>query len=452
MSSRKQRIEELEYAIRTTFRKEQQAQTKVDYYRYLIWRWALMLYWKLLKDDITVRAESLAFLMTFSLLPLLAGVFFILSIFSKFGFVDEVINSAIARVLSTLPPEHREMFQEYIFKFRDTYLETLFEKSGSLGVFALLFLVWVGLKSFNNMERTLNFIWFAERTRPFMERVRNFIVVALGAPFVIVASLSVPIILSKVPFTREFLKTVPIFNTFINFIVPFALSVGIFCALYRFLPVRKVQWKSALTGAAFAAVLLYIANFILNIYFQFGTHTVYGKAAIIPLIGLWIYSVWVIVILGAEVSYLIQNQQYLSKAGRRVPSIFEGESMLAILVEMLGAYRQGSGPLSFQTLFNHTSLEADALRKILKYLENRTLILQCVSDKESFDTVYTLARDISDITIKDILNDFMIEGRPTLEHSPIEKAFAESLQSWLRSFGTATIKDFVKGPSAPLKT
>ena len=45
--------------------------------------------------------------------------FFIVSIFTKFGMVQETVNQVTERVLSTFPDEHRAMFTEYVVKFRD---------------------------------------------------------------------------------------------------------------------------------------------------------------------------------------------------------------------------------------------------------------------------------------------------------------------------------------------
>jgi membrane protein len=444
MSERNQRISKLEHQIRHAQRRQAAAVTRGERAKWFLARWFLMLNWKILKDDVTVRAESLAFLMTFSLLPIIAGLFFIVSIFTKFGMVQETVNQVTERILSAFPDEHRVLFTEYVVKFRDGYLDSLSSKSGSLGIFALLFLFWVGLRAFNNMDRTLNFIWFSERQRPFLEKVRNFVFVAVAAPFVTIGSLSVPLILAKTPVTRDIMLQVPFLKTLLNLVIPSLLTWGVFTMLYKYLPVRRVKLSAALWGGLFTTVMVYAANAILQIYFKHGTQSLYGKAAIVPLMGLWIYWVWIIVILGAEVSYLIQNQQYLSKVGRRTPSFFEGECLLAVLLYLQEAYNKGENPVHFETLFNHTLLESDALRRIIRFLERRNIVIQVASNADSVDTEYSLAREMKDMSLRELLNDFLFQDRPRVAASAVDPYFNKSLEKWLDGFENKTIADFTK--------
>ena len=133
------------------------------------WRWMLLLYHEYIADDVRIRAESLAFLMIFSFLPLVAGLFFLFSLFAQFGMVQDAIGDFIQRALVTIPEQHRAWLEHYVLQFKDAYLQNLAQKSGSIGIFALFILIWVGLQTFNNVDRTLNRIWGAERERPFLE-------------------------------------------------------------------------------------------------------------------------------------------------------------------------------------------------------------------------------------------------------------------------------------------
>jgi len=433
------RIEDLGAGIEALHAREHRESQPLCRRVLFIRRWALMLYREYLRDNVKIRAESLAFLMACSLLPLVAGAFFVFTIFTQFAMVQEALQRFVNGLLETIPVEHRETVQDFILRFKDAYLGAISGKSGRLGVFALLFLVWVGLQTFNNIERTINEIWSADRMRPFMERVRNFVVVSVGAPFVLIASLSIPLVLRKTPGTGHLLEAVPLFSTLLNQVIPLLLILATFTLLYRYVPVTKVRWHAALKGGVFSAVLLQLSNVGMNFYFRVGTQTAYGKAAVVPLIAFWVYIVWIIVIMGAEVSYLAQNEKYLLRAERQPPTLSEAEGLLAILVFLYGAWKGGKNPVSFEILFQHTQLPAKALQRLLSHLLREGLILEALAPADSLDSSYLLAQDIGNLKIRDVLGRFIVEGRARIEESPVQKRYEESLHHWLDFFGDRTM-------------
>lgn len=399
-----------------------------------------MIYREYLRDDIKVRAESLAYLMIFSILPIIAGLFFVFTIFTQFGMVQEAISGLVDRLMQNIPPEHRVFVQEYTLKFKDAYLSSIAGKSGKMGIFALGVLFWVGLQTFNNIDRALNHIWAAERDRPFFEQIRNFIVLTVAGPVVIISSLSVPLILKQVAGTQALFDAIPILWRFLNFLVTSGLIVGTFAFLYRYVPVTHVRWRSAIAGAVFAAVLLQIANALLNVYFRIGTNTAYGKAAIVPLLGFWIYVMWMIVLLGAELSYLYQSESYYVAQRAHSPSWLELEALLAVSAELVAAHHEGRNPVSFAQLHTKARLEVPALRAILNFLEARDIALRVVSkgNTES-DDAYALAREVGNERVADLLADYAMKSRPEISASPWRQEFDASLKAWLASFGDARL-------------
>ena len=139
MSLRDQQILRLKNSVVTLVEKEQ-ASTGIQRIFYKALRWLMMLYVEFIKDDVKVRSESLAFLMIFSLLPLIAGCFFIFTILTQFGLVQEAIGDFVTRILETFPEDQRSLILEYTLKFKDAYLASIAGKSGTLGIFSLAIL------------------------------------------------------------------------------------------------------------------------------------------------------------------------------------------------------------------------------------------------------------------------------------------------------------------------
>lgn len=430
MSARGALLQSLGDKTRALYREEQKAQEPLKKYYCFFGRWSLMIYRKFLEDDVKIRAESLAFLMLFSLLPLITGLFYILTLFTQFGMVQEAIASSVDRVLSSLPPDHRTLLLEYILKFKDAYLQSISGKSSTLGVFALLVLVYVGLQTFNNVDKTLNFIWSSESQRPFLETARNFIVTSIVGPFVLVASLSVPIILRKLPQTREFLAAHTGLYSLFNQVVPFVLIIFLFLALYKLGPVRKVRWHSAATGAFVAAIFLQLSNLLIAMFFKYGTNSAYGKAAAIPIIGFWIYLVWVIVILGAEISYLLQNQKFYINEGSYHPSLFEAECLLLILNFFEKARVENKNPVTYEQLFSFTRLDPSRLSRVLGFLVNQSLIAQTVNLKDSSLSEYVINRSLDKVKAGELVKKYLLGNRPQAEKNALSDLFSKSLEHW----------------------
>lgn len=432
MSAVSRRLEDLGQKIRALHEQEEKAQGKRKWGLRAV-RWGLMLYHQFISDDVRIRAESLTFLITFSILPLIAGAFFVFSIFSKFGMVQQALMNGLSGFLDTIPDEHRGFVQDYVLRFKDAYLAAIDKKSGTLGIFALFFLIWVGMKFYANIERTLNHIWSADRERNVLEQLRDFLVVSVAAPIVITAGLSLPLVLHNLPGTRYVLQQLPILSTLLSDIIPALLIFLTFAALYRYVPVRRVQWRSALVGAVFSTIFLQLTNAGMRVYFRYGTNSAYGKAAVIPLVGFWIYLSWIVVILGVEVSYLMQNEREILAASPHDPTLREGEALLMILSELGRAFREGRNPIAYDELQTLTGLRSSRLRLLIKYGLKKRLILECSPDGVHLDGHYVLAQDLPTIPLAPLLADFY-GAHASIDAGPLGQQWMESIRRWTGSF------------------
>jgi membrane protein len=407
-------------------------------------RWLAMLHHEFLNDDVRIRAESMSFLMLFSLLPLIAGLFFLFSVFTQFGLVQDALQDGVTRFLMTIPEGHRDFVQQYVLRFKDAYLSSLQQKSGSIGIFALFILIWVGLQLFRNVDKVLNDIWSSDRTRPFFEQVRNFLVISVAAPLVLIATLSVPLILKRTPAGVYLFETIPVLAWMMNTFLTPVLLFGTFALMYRFVPVRKVRWRSALWGAVFSTVALILANLAVEVYFRIGTQSAYGKAAAVPILGFWMYLVWIIVILGAEVSYLVQNGRDLLVSPFWDPTLREAEGMLAILVELHKAHKEGTNPVEFERLMSITCLHSDRVHGLLDYLERTNLVLECAVADDSSKGAYALARDLGEVRVGQLLGAFF---QASLAESSVARFWNEAVGKWTDSFGDLGIAELAADPA-----
>ncbi len=406
-------------------------------------KWFWMLAHEYVRDGVNIRAQSLSFLMIFSLLPMIAGSFFIFTFLSQFGLVQASVQALVESQLNKFPYEHREIFIGYLQEFRDMYLANLMRTSSTIGIFSLVFLLWVGLKAFNNIEETLNFIWSSDSARPVLEKIRNFIVVIVIGPIILVGGSSLPFILEGFPPTRGILELFPFSSLFLGYVLPLAMLFGMFSLLYRYVPVRRVWWRSAFIGALFATIGISITQNLMRMYFLWGTDTVYGLAAAVPLVGFWIYAVWIVVILGGEVSFLFQNQKDIFVNAARDPALREGKGMLVVLAKLYRAFKNGEGPVHLAELRDQSEMNSVDLRYILDGLMRRNIITECIVDNVRIGQAYALARDITDLEIGALLQDYFSDN-VKVTFPAVENAWNKSLDHWASFFDKMQISDLIK--------
>ena len=86
--------------------------------------------------------------------------------------------------------------------------------------------------------------------------------------------------------------------------IQFVVLAGGMAALYHYVPNTPVKWRHAWTGGLFVAVCIELAKKVLAVYLgKVPTYSVvYGAFATLPILLVWIYVAWVIVLLGAVVT------------------------------------------------------------------------------------------------------------------------------------------------------
>jgi membrane protein len=133
---------------------------------------------------------------------------------------------------------------------------------------------------------------------------------------------------------------------FLNTLQFVLLAVGM-ASLFHYVPNTHVQWRHALAGGFFVAVAFELAKRGLGWYLaSVPTYrTMYGAFATLPILLIWIYLAWVIVLLGAVIAAYAPSLQM--RVVRR-PSVPGYRFLLAVgmLQELAVARRRSTHGLS----------------------------------------------------------------------------------------------------------
>jgi membrane protein len=227
-----------------------------------------------------------------ALVPFFTVVLAVFTAFPMFGKLQAALQGWL--VQSVIPDAIARQVLGYLTQFSSKA-----SRLGSVGVAALFF---IALSLVLTIDRTLNGIWRVRRQRPLGQRVLIYWAVMTLAPLLLGASLSLTSYVISA--SRGLVEGVPGALQFLFELIEFALLAAGLTGLYRYVPNTPVQRRHALAGGLFAAVGIEVARRILAFYLgKVPTYSlIYGAFATVPILLLWIYIAWLIVLWGAVVA------------------------------------------------------------------------------------------------------------------------------------------------------
>ena len=224
--------------------------------------------------------------------------------------------------------------------------------------------------------------------------------------------------------------------------------------LYIFIPNTRVRFKSALFGGILAGTTWQLAQWG-YIHFQVGVakyNAIYGTLALLPIFMVWIYTSWLIVLLGVEVVFAHQNIRTFRREIRN-PSFSHSQKellCLAILQDVAAAFHFERTPWTPEQLAEDLDIPIRVVRDILSFLMETGYVAATAGDPPH----YIPARELDRIAIKDLLQTLKNQGDQCkiTRMSEGEKRLQEILARL--DAGTAaalegmTLKDLVGEPSS----
>lgn len=279
-----------------------------------LWREALKFPWantaitlreRFREDRLGITASSLTFTTTISLVPLFTVALAIFSAFPMFDRLQVTLQRWL--VQSLVPPDIAKQVLSYLNQFA--------VKAGQMGWAGALVLLVTALALILTIDRKLNDIWRVRQSRPLTQRILVYWAVLTLGPLLLAGSLTVTSFVLGA--SRGVVSTMPGAVRLLLESVQLAIVTFGIAALYRYVPNTRVRWSHALIGALFVATGLEVAKKLLALYLaQVPTYSVvYGTFATVPILLIWFYVAWVIVLLGAVVAAYLPS--LLSGIARR---------------------------------------------------------------------------------------------------------------------------------------
>lgn len=278
----------------------------------------------------------------------------------------------------------------------DKALNAFTENSSNLTIIGILFLFFTTVMMLSSIELAFNRIWRVRQARGgIVGFMRYWTIISLG-PII----LGTAFVLSSTVASMNLLSnTVAGYQfdfAYVLLFISFALTCLGFSLLYWTIPNRSVPIKSAVIAGVFSGVvfelLKHLFGFIMSNFTSY--QLVYGAFAALPIFLLWIYTSWLVVLLGVQISYAI-TAFHSDKTTKRHPIL-----MLLDVLELFHQKQKRGGTVSDREAMNILGRgEIGKWPYFIELLEKQNLITRTDSNE------YVLIRNLEQVDLWQFVKD-----------------------------------------------
>nr|CBX78862.1 tRNA processing exoribonuclease BN [Erwinia amylovora ATCC BAA-2158] len=266
------------------------------------WTWIKLLWQRIDEDAMTVLAGHLAYVSLLSLVPLIAVVFALFTAFPMFSDVSVQLKNF---AFHNLVPAAGTTVQNYLEQFVANVSRMTAVGVGGLVVTALLLMY--------SIDSALNTIWRSKVKRPLVYSLAVYWMILTLGPLLAGASLAISSYLLSLHWAT--IGGLSVLIDMVLRIFPLLLSCLSFWLLYSLVPTAPVAGHDALVGAIVGGILFELGKKGFTLYIPtFPSYQlIYGVLAVVPILFLWVYWTWCIVLLGAEITATLADYRRLKR-------------------------------------------------------------------------------------------------------------------------------------------
>jgi len=350
---------------------------------------------ELISNELQLRAISLVYTTLLSIVPLIAFSF---SILQSFGVVNNQLEPLLFKFLAPLGERGIDISQK-ILEFVGNM------KVGVLGTLGLLTLLYTVFSMIKKIDDSINVIWKVHRGRGLVKRLTNYISLTIIGPmvmFVIIgltASLASNTIVEKLTHYKTFGTIILIWGT----ILPYLLISAVFTIIYIIVPNTKVKLWPALIGGIIAGIFWQVSSilFAKGVASSAKYFAIYSTLAIVILFMIWQYISWLIVLIGAQISYCAQKIDYsgINLKATEISSKLKERITLSVMYIVGSNYSKGLKNLSLDQIVDITNMPYEFVFSSITELKKKNLL---VESSES-PTTYLPAKNLALISLREII-------------------------------------------------
>jgi membrane protein len=385
-------------------------------------RVAILLVRNVVNDDLLLRASALTFATMLSIVPFLAIMFFMVRTLNigetlsevflyVFGVepmlaVDDQQHPMVALVMQVLQrgvPTASNMDNPVSMIVHFAASSSV---PGSLTAATLIFLLSIVFGLMMNIESAFNTIWGLRRTRSWYRIFSDYTMILLVLPFLVVGVLGVTAVLERSEFVE---KLGPLAVGLRG--APFLVTWLAFTSLYCFVPNTRVKWRYALLAGVISGTLWCLLSYA-YVRYQFGLprySLLYSTFSQIPVLLMWTYCSWLVLLFGAELAFAYQNEPTFAMEQWAEGTSFAYRESLGLwtMIELGRRFDKGMPGICVEAAAREWHVPTRLLNDTLRQLEESKLAISCASNPPT----YQPSRSLDKITVEDVKRSMREAGR-----------------------------------------
>lgn len=363
------------------------------------------------------KAKALTYSLIFAIVPILAMIFGVAKGFGVADVIEKQLNQSFLGETNMVPT---------IMAMVDRYLETA--QDGLFIGIGLLILLWAVYSFFQSVETAFNQIWNVQKSRSILRQVTTYIAILVLIPVLIVCSAGINIFVHS---TVESIGHIEVLHDFFHTsgakLLQFVMCWLLFTLMYIAIPNTKVRFKSALIPGILMGTLFQLLQ-MLSVYLiamLSRTSIVYGAFATIPILMTWLQYTSLLILMGAEMSYAIQNNEEfeyehdLNKMSRRYKDFI----MVYLLAVIIKRFEADEAPLTAHELAIRDRLPIRLVNQLLSRMVETGILREVYVENEEEKT-FQPALDTHKISVGLVFDRIESQGTEEFLKSPSPEMLA----------------------------
>ncbi len=357
----------------------------------------------LAEHGVGVRAAALTMYTLMSIVPVAALIF---GIVKGFG-----LESSLNDYLYTEFPQYSTIIDNVIEFANNMLMRT---RGGIVASVGFLVLFWSVIKVFGNVEKAFNNIWEIKKQRSLARKFSDYVTVVVVAPILWLVSSGL------VRYVRIRLETLSGSTWFVDILFGLLSLVVLwlmFAFVYYVMPNTKVKFRGALVAGIIAGTCFQIfqVGYVLVQKYITSYNVIYGSFAALPLFLIWLQASWMILLVGAELSFAYQNISQYEQERESLHMSYDNRRkvMLAAMLVIVKHYTENRGPVNSEQVAAELNMPTRIVRDVIFDMENAGLVAGVVNVNDEKTDYYIPAKDAHNITVSDVIDG--VEGSSTMQ-------------------------------------
>ncbi len=359
---------------------------------------------KFFNDSCFIRASGLAFSTLLAMVPFITIIY----TFGGFDTLGKTIESVLLKAI--IPAQHEAVSQA---------LNAFTRNSLATGTLGTIFFLMTSMFLINTIARNFDAIWGVFSNTHFFRKYATYAAVLVFGSLLLGVSNSISGSIENYILSIG-IGEIDSFREVLSLTFPFVLTLIIFWGMLTIIPSSKVKLKAAAFGAITSAVLFEIIKVVFKYWVvnSVKISLIYGSVAVIPVFLVGLYLFWLIILIGVEISYIVQNDHNPIYGAPEQLNMEEKICFgIELFLQVAMSYKNSHGGITEKELEKKLESSPLIINSILSLFLEDNLILNINSKKGG----YIPGRSLDSLKLSDIVDSIYGGSSRIISGSEISK-------------------------------